>query len=348
MKGRDEFPKATKLTVAQRAGYLCSNPGCRRLTIGPHSRPEKALSIGDAGHIKGARGPRFDPSQTQEDRRSESNAIWLCKACHGLVDGDESEFTVEQLRAWKRDVELEAKKQRDSPSSKKQDVPVVISSEDALIMEGFARLEACRQAEAARAAACTAANANKDYAEVLKLLENPLLPVRKQAYERIREHTRCRNREKFIRLLLSKFRGLLGDMIDEDRREILRLLDLAKAWEAGPYLLGYWRQEAARIHEPLVSALRSFFTGELYDDPSGAVELLSEVLLDLASSGKPEQPTGPLLWVVAHATEKKVKQLSADDWARIQHVYSAYSDDVARFSDVRTIQRALGEESPRS
>lgn len=32
---RDDFPKKVVDDIAKRAGYQCSNPGCRRGTIGP-------------------------------------------------------------------------------------------------------------------------------------------------------------------------------------------------------------------------------------------------------------------------------------------------------------------------
>lgn len=342
---RDEFTKATKLAVAQRAAYHCSNPGCRRLTIGPHSDPAKALSIGDAGHIKGARGPRFDPLQTHDERRSDDNAIWLCKACHGLVDGDESAFSAEQLMGWKRDVELEAQRMRDVPSAQTPEVTIVMSWEDAAVLRGFEQLAARRREEDARAAACTVANANKDYAEILALVQGSLLPVRKQGYERIKEHTRCRSRDMFVRLLHNKFAGHLGSIQVEDRCEILRLLERAKAWELAPYVLGYWRRGANEIREPETSALRSFFTEELYNVPSELLELVRDELLELASLGKPAQPTGPLLWIIAHATEQTVTRLSPDDWAKVDAVHNAYATDASRFSEVRTFARALGKDT---
>ena len=69
-----------KTALAQRAGYLCSNPDCRRPTSGPHSDPKKALITGEAAHICAAAvgGPRYDANQTPEQRKAITNAIWLC------------------------------------------------------------------------------------------------------------------------------------------------------------------------------------------------------------------------------------------------------------------------------
>ena len=103
MSDRDDFPEKVKRIVAQRAAYFCSRPECRKLTIGPHSDPEKALSDGVAAHICAASlgGPRFDPTQTENERRGVDNAIWLCHSCSDLVDKDEQAFPKEVLREWK-------------------------------------------------------------------------------------------------------------------------------------------------------------------------------------------------------------------------------------------------------
>lgn len=103
MQTRDEFPERVKRTVGQRAAYLCSNPECRDLTIGPHSQPDESLSTGVAAHICAAApgGPRFDSTQTQYNRKSISNAIWLCHKCSDRVDKDIDKYTREVLLDWK-------------------------------------------------------------------------------------------------------------------------------------------------------------------------------------------------------------------------------------------------------
>ncbi len=103
MPTRDEFSERIKRTVAQRAGYLCSNPECRGLTIGPHSQPEESLSTGVAAHICAAApgGPRFDSTQTQSNRKSILNAIWLCHTCSDRVDKDIEKYSKEVLIQWK-------------------------------------------------------------------------------------------------------------------------------------------------------------------------------------------------------------------------------------------------------
>ncbi|MBU5676819.1 hypothetical protein KQI88_10350 [Alkaliphilus sp. MSJ-5] len=40
--------------MAKRVAYICSNPGCGKLTSGPHSDSSKASIIGVAAHITAA------------------------------------------------------------------------------------------------------------------------------------------------------------------------------------------------------------------------------------------------------------------------------------------------------
>ena len=107
---RDDFSQPVRDTVARRVGFHCSNPECRKLTSGPRVDPQRALNIGVAAHITAASpgGPRFDSSLTPKQRRSIENAIWMCRNCGTLVDYDEEQFTVEQLREWKARAERAA------------------------------------------------------------------------------------------------------------------------------------------------------------------------------------------------------------------------------------------------
>lgn len=109
--GRDDFDKRTKDTLAKRAGFLCSNPQCRRSTSGPHSDSAGTVNIGVAAHITAAStgGPRFDSELTPADRRQISNGIWLCQICAKLVDSDVGSFTVDVLNQWKADAEQHAR-----------------------------------------------------------------------------------------------------------------------------------------------------------------------------------------------------------------------------------------------
>jgi hypothetical protein len=100
---RDDFTDDVKRVLADRVGYLCSNPDCNALTTGPRNHPTKAVNLGVAAHITSAaaRGPRHNPALTPTERRHPDNGIWLCQNCAKLIDNDTSRFSEQLLRAWK-------------------------------------------------------------------------------------------------------------------------------------------------------------------------------------------------------------------------------------------------------
>jgi hypothetical protein len=101
---RDDFNARTIDQLAKRAGTVCSNPGCGRPTFGAAQTHDGVVNVGVASHITAAApgGPRYDPSLTSEQRRHQSNGIWLCQIHGKAVDDDSGHFTVEMLREWKR------------------------------------------------------------------------------------------------------------------------------------------------------------------------------------------------------------------------------------------------------
>ncbi len=110
---RDDFTESTKKLLVERVGYICSNPFCRRVTVGPQIGGEKTVNIGEAAHICAASpgGKRYDPEMTSDKRKSVDNGIWMCRTCRthaALIDRDEKYFTVEMLKKWKEDAEREA------------------------------------------------------------------------------------------------------------------------------------------------------------------------------------------------------------------------------------------------
>lgn len=104
---RDNFSQPVKNELSLRAAHFCSNPKCLRLTAGPRSNNLRGLPTGHAAHISAAsaHGPRFDPTQSEGERSSAANGLWLCRECGDLIDKDASGFTVDMLRAWKRNHE---------------------------------------------------------------------------------------------------------------------------------------------------------------------------------------------------------------------------------------------------
>ncbi len=104
---RDNFSLPIKKELALRAAHFCSNPRCLRLTAGPRSGLQRGLATGHAAHIcaASAGGPRYDPLQSEAERRSMTNGLWLCRECGDMVDKDVSGFSADELRTWKRNHE---------------------------------------------------------------------------------------------------------------------------------------------------------------------------------------------------------------------------------------------------
>lgn len=58
---RDDFSQRTKDLLANRVGWKCSNPNCRKATRGAGIGKENIINIGVASHITAASkgGPRY-------------------------------------------------------------------------------------------------------------------------------------------------------------------------------------------------------------------------------------------------------------------------------------------------
>lgn len=107
---RDDFSKLTKEVLAKRVSFKCSNPNCKKITVGPHSSNDKAVNIGVAAHISAASvgGPRFSKEMKPVDRKSIKNGIWLCQSCSKLIDVDTQTYSTEELLRWKSLAEKES------------------------------------------------------------------------------------------------------------------------------------------------------------------------------------------------------------------------------------------------
>lgn len=116
---RHDFTIETTRKLCDRVGSTCSNPDCRAPTKGPHSDGEKAINVGMACHIHAASsgGPRYDRAQSEEDRRSIHNGIWLCRTCGTLIDTDEDRFAAPLLRSWRAEAELASYKRIGKPAA---------------------------------------------------------------------------------------------------------------------------------------------------------------------------------------------------------------------------------------
>jgi Zn-finger protein len=107
---RDNFSKLTKEILAKRVSFKCSNPSCKKMTIGSHSKYDKVINLGVAAHISAAAkgGPRFCQEMEVNERKSIKNGIWLCQTCAKLIDTDTTKYPVNNLIQWKYLAEKES------------------------------------------------------------------------------------------------------------------------------------------------------------------------------------------------------------------------------------------------
>ncbi|MDE2309279.1 MAG: hypothetical protein KGL01_00435 [Betaproteobacteria bacterium] len=100
---RDDFSQKVKDTLGRRVGFVCANPDCGMLTVGPNSESSSSTNIGVAAHITAASpgGPRYDASLSETALGAVENGILLCQSCAKLIDSDVNRFPVELLRQWK-------------------------------------------------------------------------------------------------------------------------------------------------------------------------------------------------------------------------------------------------------
>lgn len=89
------------------SGNRCAHPDCIHKIIESHTEFDDAAIIGHIAHIYSGSeiGPRsyavanFDPKLLNNFE----NLILLCRHHHGIVDGQSSTYTAEQIRIWKED-----------------------------------------------------------------------------------------------------------------------------------------------------------------------------------------------------------------------------------------------------
>lgn len=116
----NEFKSSVKDQLAKRVAYRCSKPDCRKPTIGPKANSCNSDSIGRAAHIcaASAGGPRYDASITSEYISSFDNGIWLCANHASEIDSNNSIYSIEFLKDWKKQAEelAESEKGNNLPS----------------------------------------------------------------------------------------------------------------------------------------------------------------------------------------------------------------------------------------
>ena len=103
---RENFNDKTRKILYQRAGGICSNPSCGKMTLDPSLKiNKKSTNVGIAAHICAAskNGPRYNDCKTKEERISIENAIWLCASCANLIDKNNGcDYPTEILKVWEK------------------------------------------------------------------------------------------------------------------------------------------------------------------------------------------------------------------------------------------------------
>ncbi|RKP47528.1 HNH endonuclease [Trinickia fusca] len=98
------FVDKIRVELAAEVGGICSAPHCGIPTGMPGQRVGNKQNIGDGAHICGSRpdAPRYDENQSDEERESASNGIWLCPSCHRRIDRFIDLHKADVLHRWKQ------------------------------------------------------------------------------------------------------------------------------------------------------------------------------------------------------------------------------------------------------
>lgn len=90
-----------------KAGMYCAFPHCRARLLATATEKDDEAVLAYIAHIvaHSDTGPRADPNFPKELRDKYPNLVLMCGHHHRLVDAQDSEYTIEQLRAWKEELE---------------------------------------------------------------------------------------------------------------------------------------------------------------------------------------------------------------------------------------------------
>lgn len=117
---RHDFSKPTRLLLMQMAGGMCSKPGCGIHTGGSNAEQTSHAWVHNVAHIcsaaPGVGAARYDPDQTEAERKSHENGIWLCANHATIIDSDEKNYSVELLKSWKRQAQRRSNEMLGQPS----------------------------------------------------------------------------------------------------------------------------------------------------------------------------------------------------------------------------------------
>ncbi|WNG31020.1 hypothetical protein F0U62_48650 [Cystobacter fuscus] len=340
---RDEFSDSSKKMAAQRTGYRCSNPKCQKVTIGPHSDPDKNLSIGNAGHIHGASpgGPRYDANQTSEQRKGLANIIWLCTNCHNLVDGDQSQYDATTLLEWKQQAEERARQQLNLAARTQTETPpitIALPAEELFLIQRIAAHEDAKQAEAERAARCTDSQWLQDERDARSHLQASYPNERRKAYNLFSQHVDCKHRAMLSQTLERIWSGDCGLREDAERAAIIKLWERTQAWGLCKMLLEYW-QTKPDYRNPICSAIDNYLFSAVGHSPSKTLDVVLEVLQALSEKGKPEYPTDRVLAALTHGIIHQSQPLEVLD--KIHTAQRLYELDTEKFPVLHELKKKL-------
>lgn len=106
------------LQLYAKSGNVCAFPSCTHPIINADG-----LNVAQICHIEAAEegGPRFNPNQTNEDRRKSENLLIMCYPHHKETD-DVQKYPVEKMREIKRNHEAKFEKALDALANDIYDV----------------------------------------------------------------------------------------------------------------------------------------------------------------------------------------------------------------------------------
>ncbi|MBB2143994.1 hypothetical protein GM921_00725 [Pedobacter sp. LMG 31464] len=127
-KPRYEFSQNTKDKIKMAAAFICANPDCHLVTIGPSGSDENRIQYnGKVSHILPASvgGPRDREKVTPEERMAIENAIFLCSSCGDLIDKNNGiDYPESLLKKWKEDHHQWTKSNLNKPYNGKQTINI--------------------------------------------------------------------------------------------------------------------------------------------------------------------------------------------------------------------------------